>query len=125
MAFDEGLAERIRSLLEDEPHVSEKRMFGGVAFLLRGNMFAGIVKDDLMVRVGPARHEESLARPHARPMDFTGKPMAGYVYVAPAGFAADRDLERWVRLGAAFAATLAPKKATNKAPARGRAARKK
>jgi TfoX/Sxy family transcriptional regulator of competence genes len=110
MAYDEGLAERIRSVLEDEPHVTEKKMFGGIAFLLDGKMFVGIVKHDLMVRVGPERYEESLRRPHVRPMDFTGKPMSGYVYVSPEGTAEDPDLERWVRLGASFAATLREKR---------------
>jgi TfoX/Sxy family transcriptional regulator of competence genes len=109
MAYDEGLAERIRSVLQDEPAVSEKEMFGGVAFLLDGRMFVGIVKDDLMVRVGPARNDEALRRPHVRPMDFTGRPMVGYVFVAPAGLSEDDELERWVQLGLEHAATL-PKK---------------
>jgi len=73
MAYDEGLAERIRALLEDERGVTEKKMFGGVAFLLDGKMFVGIVKHDLMVRVGPDRYQESLRRRHARPMDFTSR----------------------------------------------------
>jgi TfoX/Sxy family transcriptional regulator of competence genes len=110
MAYDEGLAERIRATLQDEEAVTEKKMFGGVAFLLDGKMFAGIVKDDLMLRVGPDHYAACLKRAHVRPMDFTGKPMAGYVYVAPDGVAEDDELERWVRLAAGFVATL-PKKA--------------
>ena len=106
MAYDEGLAERIRALLEDERGVTEKKMFGGVAFLLDGKMFVGIVKHDLMVRVGPDRYQESLRRRHARPMDFTGKPMAGYVYVASEGVSEDAELAKWIRLGAKFASTL-------------------
>jgi TfoX/Sxy family transcriptional regulator of competence genes len=81
-------------------------MFGGVAFLRDGKMFVGIVKHDLMVRVGPDHYEKSLRQPHVRPMDFTGKPMAGYVYVSPDGVSEDDDLAKWVRLGAQFVATL-------------------
>lgn len=114
MAYDEGLAERIRSTLQDDDAVTEKKMFGGVAFLLDGKMFVGIVKNDLMVRVGPARYDASLKRAHVRPMDFTGKPMEGYVYVAPDGVAEDDELERWVRLAAQFVATL-PKKSKPRA----------
>ena len=114
MAFDEGLAERVRGVLDDRPDVVEKRMFGGIAFMVRGHMCVGLVKDDLMVRVGPERHEESLKKPHVRPMDFTGKPMTGYVYVGPAGVAEEEDLERWVRLGAKFVATLPKKEKTPK-----------
>jgi TfoX/Sxy family transcriptional regulator of competence genes len=110
MAYDEGLAERIRSLLDNERGVSEKRMFGGIAFLHNGHMFVGTAKGDLMVRVGPERHAHALAQPHARPMDFTGKPMQGYVFVAPNGFSEDKDLERWVRRALSFVATLPAKK---------------
>jgi TfoX/Sxy family transcriptional regulator of competence genes len=114
MAYDEGLAERIRTVLEDQRGVTEKKMFGGIAFLLEGNMFVGIVKDELMVRVGPQRYQDSLNEPHVRPMDFTGKPMAGYVFVGPDGMSEDDDLARWVRLGAKFAATLPDKKPAKK-----------
>jgi hypothetical protein len=81
-------------------------MFGGIAFLLRGKMFCGIAKDDLMVRVGPERYEASLATKHVRPMDFTGRPMKGYVFVAPAGTARQAAVDKWVGLGAEFVATL-------------------
>jgi TfoX/Sxy family transcriptional regulator of competence genes len=110
MAYDEGLAERIRSALQDERGVTERKMFGGIAFLLNEHMFVGTAKGDLMVRVGPERHEEALKQRHARPMDFTGRPMVGYVFVSPAGFYEDADLERWVRMGLTFAATLPEKK---------------
>ena len=122
MAYDEGLAERIRSVLEDAGDVTEKRMFGGVAFLLRGKMFVGIVKDDLMVRVGPDDYEAALTRPFARPMDFTGTAMAGYVFVAPEGMDEDDVLEDWVRRGLRFAATLKP---SEKKPAAKKASAKK
>lgn len=124
MAYDEGLAERIRLVLDGRPKITEKKMFGGVAFLLEGKMFVGIVKDDLMVRVGPERHGEALEDPHARPMDFTGRPMAGYVFVAPAGVDDDDALARWVELGAGFVATLPAKKAPKKTPKKTRAKRR-
>lgn len=81
-------------------------MFGGLALLLGGKMFCGIVKDDLMVRVGPERYAAALAEPHVRPMDFTGRPMEGYVYVALAGAKTDNAVRKWVDQGAAFVATL-------------------
>jgi len=109
VAYDERLAERIRRALAVREGLSEKKMFGGIAFMLNGNMCAGVVSDQLMVRVGPERHEEALARPHARPMDFTGRPMKGMVYVGPEGYRSDADLAAWVSQGAQFAATLPPK----------------
>lgn len=109
MAYDEGLAERLRDVLKERDGIAEKKMFGGLAFMSHGHMFVGIAGDDLMVRVGPQRYAEALLAPHAREMDFTGKPMKGYVFVAPAGFETDAALERWVGLGAAFVETLPPK----------------
>ena len=109
MAFDEQLAERIRAVLHHRPAVTERRMFGGIAFMVGGNMACGVIRDDLMVRVGQDAHEEAIARPHARPMDFVGRPMRGMVYVAPAGVAEDAELARWVEAGAAFAASLPAK----------------
>lgn len=85
MAHDEGLAERIRELLDERDDVAEMKMFGGVAFMIRSHMAVGIIRDDLMVRVGPEAYEELLRQPHARPMDFNGKPMKGYLYIAPGG----------------------------------------
>lgn len=110
MAYDEGLAERIRSVVDGRPGITEKKMFGGVAFLLDGKMFVGIVKNDLMVRVGPKHYAASLKRSNVRPMDFTGKPMVGYVYVTPAGIAEDPALERWIKVSAEFVTTLPAKK---------------
>lgn len=106
MAYDEGLAERLRALLDERPGVTEKAMFGGVAFLLDGKMFVGIVKDELMARVGPDAHEAALRQPHARTMDFTGRPMRGYVFVAPEGFAEDAALQRWVERAIEHVRTL-------------------
>jgi TfoX/Sxy family transcriptional regulator of competence genes len=109
MSFDEGLAQRIRELLDERADVSEKRMFGGVAFLVNGNMAAGVVKSELMVRVGPAAHAAALREPHARPMDFTKRPMKGFVFVAEAGIEEDAQLAVWVERGVRFAASLPPK----------------
>ena len=110
MSYDEGLADRIRDVLTDEPGIGEKEMFGGIAFMHAGRMFVGIVKEDLMVRVGPDRHDESLRERHVRPMDFSGRPMKGYVYVAPAGCESDAALEKWVRRGLDHVQTLPAKK---------------
>ena len=109
MAYDEGLAERIRGILTDEAGVAEKRMFGGLAFLLRGNMCVGVVKHDLMVRVGPQGYEDLIREPHARRMDFTGRPMKGFLFVASDGVEEDSDLQRWVARGVEFAKSLPQK----------------
>ena len=103
MAYDEGLAQRIRELLEDDPRVAEKKMFGGVAFLVDGHMACGIIRDELMVRVGPEAHAEAVAQPFARAMDFTKRPMRGFVQVRPDGFESDADLASWVARGIGFA----------------------
>ena len=97
MAFDEALADRIRILLAGRDDVEERRMFGGIAFMVNGRMACGVIHDDLMVKVGRDGHDDALARPHTRPMDFTGRPMRGMVYVAPAGIATDEELSRWVQ----------------------------
>ena len=110
MAYDEKLAERVRRALSGREGLSERKMFGGIAYMLDGNMFCGIVKDQLMVRVGPERYDDALARPHAAPMDFTGRAMRGMVYVEPEGCRSDEVLQWWVGQGLAFAATLPAKK---------------
>lgn len=84
MPYDERLAGRVRAVMANADGVRERKMFGGLAFLLNGNMCCGVVRNDLMVRVGPDDYEQSLQRAHARAMDFTGKPMKGFVYVSPA-----------------------------------------
>jgi len=109
MAFDEALAARIRSAFDGEPDLTERKMFGGLAFMVSGNMACGVTGDEIMVRVGPDNHEDALSRPHARPMDFTGRPMRGLVYVARSGFKSDQDLAAWVESGASFARNLPPK----------------
>jgi TfoX/Sxy family transcriptional regulator of competence genes len=115
MAFDEGLAERIRDALIDVRGVGERRMFGGLAFMLRGNMFVGVVESTLMARVGPDGYAAALRRPHAREMDFTGRPMKGYVYVDEAGTAEDEALAAWVAMCRDYALTLPGKTTRPKA----------
>lgn len=109
MAYDESLAARIRSALAPRNDIDERKMFGGLAFLMRGNMCCGVVADTLMLRLGNEGAAQALAEPHTRPMDFTGKPLKSMVYVAPAGIVADADLNRWVGRAVAFAETLPPK----------------
>ena len=109
MAYDEGLAQRLRETYAETPNVIEKKMFGGLAFMVSGHMSCGIVKDTLMARVGPEHYDEALAKPHAREMDFTGRSLKGFVYVSPEGFESDVDLDAWVKLSVAFVSSLPPK----------------
>jgi len=109
MAFDEGLAERIRGLIHEEPGISERKMFGGLCFMTSGNMSFGIVGSELMVRVGVDAYTQALALPHAREMDFTGRSMRGMVYVAQDGISEDEDLEVWLRRGLDYAGSLPSK----------------
>lgn len=108
MAYDETLADRVRALMADHD-TTERKMFGGWCLLHHGNMVIGIVRDELMVRVGPAIYERALARPHTRPMEFTGRPMKGMLFVEPAGIATDAQLEKWVRDAVSFVETLPAK----------------
>jgi TfoX/Sxy family transcriptional regulator of competence genes len=109
MAYDEVLAERIRGSLSDRDGVSERKMFGGIAFMIGGNMACGVVHDDLMVRVGPDAYDAALANEHVRPMDFNHRPMRGMIYVGADGLRTEDDLARWVDAGAGFAASLPAK----------------
>ncbi len=109
MAYDEGMAQRIREMLAERTDTFEMRMFGGIAFLVRGNMAAGVVKEDLMVRVGPDAYDDLVALPYARPMDFTRRPLKGFIYVAPEGVETDADLRRWIEHGVAYASSLPAK----------------
>jgi TfoX/Sxy family transcriptional regulator of competence genes len=106
--YDESLADRVRLCLSSTSAFTERRMFGGLAFLIGGNMACGIVRDELMVRTGAANHEAALARPHARPKEFTGRPMRGMVFVAREGLD-HSGLVDWVELGATYAAGLPEK----------------
>ena len=103
MAFDEKLATRIRRLLAHRKAVTERNMFGGICFMLNGKMCCGIVRNDLCVRVGPDHYEEALRQMHARPMDFTGRPLRGFVYVAPGGLRTDASLQTWLERAERYA----------------------
>ncbi len=119
MAFDEGLAERMRRALAGKRKITEKQMFGGLAFLFDGRMFTGIIKTELMARVGPERYDDVLKEPHVRPMDFTGRPMAGYIFVAPQGCRTSASLERWIGWSLEYVSCL-PAKPTRKPKAVGK-----
>src|SRR5918995_4683218 len=108
MAYDEHLAARVRALLADRTDVVERKMFGGLTFMVSGRMCCGVNRDELIVRLDPEREEKALARPHARPMDFAGRPMRGFVTVRPEGLEGDR-LEQWVQDAVARAESLPPK----------------
>ncbi|MCH8297260.1 MAG: TfoX/Sxy family protein [Chloroflexi bacterium] len=109
MPYDEILAERVRGLFLSEPGYTERKMFGGICFMVGRNMAVGVTGGDLMVRPGPDDFEAALALPHARPMDFTGRPMKGFVYVESAGIATEAALAEWVERGARFARSLPAK----------------
>jgi len=109
MAYDEALAQRIRTTLPGIPGITEKKMFGGIAFMVDGNMACGVSKDNLMVRISPDATDAALAQPNVRLFDMTGRPMKGWVLVEPAGIEADDDLKRWIAQGVAFAQSLPPK----------------
>jgi hypothetical protein len=105
MAYDEGLAQRIREALKSAG-ITEKKMFGGLSFLSRGHMVVCVVGNTLMARIGPEAYADALRLPHVREMDFTGRPMKGYVFVDPPAIERDDDLERWVAASRAFVRSL-------------------
>jgi hypothetical protein len=109
IAYSEELAQRIRDALASEPAITEKKMFGGIAFLRRGLMFVGVSDSALMARVGRSNHADSLGRKHVRPMDFTGKPMQGYVFVDAPGIKTEAQLRFWLERCEHFVSTLPPK----------------
>jgi len=109
MAYDEPLADRVREILAPRTELTERKMFGGIAFMVAGNMAVGVIADDLMVRLSPEEAEHALAEPHTRPMDFTGRPMKGMLFVDSEGTAEDESLATWVDAGADFASSLPPK----------------
>lgn len=109
MAFDEGLAMRIREQLSEQPGLSERRMFGGLAFMVNGNMCAGVLGDELMARVGPAQYQSALVQPYAREMDFTGRAMTGLVMVSQDALAEDDELDAWLQRSLDFCLSLPPK----------------
>ena len=109
MAYDPVLADRIRLIFEGEPDVTERKMFGGIAFMVAGNMAVGILGDELMVRVGAPSWSMALGLPGAREMDFSGRSMKGYVLVEPLFTSTEEQLEEWMERGVSFAASLPPK----------------
>jgi len=106
MAYDEGAAHRIREVLEQIDAVVEKKMFGGLAFMIDGNMSCGVVGSELMLRIHPDQYENALKQPFARIMDFTGRPMRGFIFVGVEGFSEDEDLNRWINLSLDYIKTL-------------------
>jgi TfoX/Sxy family transcriptional regulator of competence genes len=109
VAYDEALAARVREAVAGNPDITERQMFGGIAFMLSGNMAVGVSKEDLMVRIDPEDQEEALTRSGVRPFDMTGRPMKGWILVAPDATAEDPDLAEWITWGLDFAGTLPPK----------------
>ncbi len=108
MAYNLKLAERIRMQLQDVPFI-EKKMFGGTGFLLQGNMACGVIQNDLIVRFDPDKNEAFLKKAHTRPFAMSGRPMKGWLLVAPEGYKTDRQLNTWIKEGVEFALTLPPK----------------
>lgn len=108
MVYNEQLASKIRTMAKRKG-LTEKKMFGGMAFLLNGNLCFGVIKEDLLVRVGPERHGEVVKLAHARPMDFSGRPMKGFIYVDSEGWSKDATLKKWLDMGADYASSLRKK----------------
>lgn len=109
MAYDEKLADRLREVFAEHKSVDEKKMFGGIAYMYQDHMCVGIVDDMLMVRIGPEQYEKALSEKYVKPMDFTGRPMKGYIYVGPQGLRAKNSLKKWVSKGIQFVKTLPAK----------------
>ena len=109
MTYDDGLAHRVLEAVASRSAVTEKEMFGGLGLLVEGNMCCGVIDDSLVARVGPAAYEDALEVPHARPFDFTGRAMRGWVYVDPPGLSSDAALAEWVDRALSFVETLPPK----------------
>jgi TfoX/Sxy family transcriptional regulator of competence genes len=110
MSYNEQLADRVREILVDQPQIEEKEMMGGVAFMVNHKMCVGIVKEDLMARIDPEIYDEVLEKHGCRPMDFTGKPMKGWVFISPEGIEKITDLEYWIGLALAFNLKAKPSK---------------
>lgn len=106
MAYDERLAERVRAVLGNRDDLREQKMFGGIAFMVGDKMCVGVTNNDLMVRLGTAGHEATMKHPHVRPMDFTGRPMRGFVFVGFEGVKTKRQVRAWVERALAYRATL-------------------
>ena len=109
MAFDESLAARIRDALARKKNIEEKTMFGGIGFLLNGNMLVGVWKNSLIVRLGPDAYDDTLLEPHVKEFDITGRPMKGWIMVEPEGVEADEQLKDWIKRATKFVGKLAGK----------------
>lgn len=109
MAYDQDLAGRIRSLLPEDPGITEREMFGGIGFMVHGNMLGGVIDGDMIVRVGPEGYEQTLTKEGVGPFDMTGRPMRGWVQVEGAALEEKGDLEEWVQRGLQFASNLPQK----------------
>jgi hypothetical protein len=109
MAYDEALAHHIRTRLGDHPGLTSREMFGGIAFMVNGNMAVGVAGEELMVRVGKEAHDEAMARPGTRVFDMSARPMRGWILVSSEGYAADAILDDWIARGVAFAESLPPR----------------
>jgi TfoX/Sxy family transcriptional regulator of competence genes len=117
MAYDPDLAQRVRVAVHTHAtrrglRTDERKMFGGLAFMVEGTMACGVVGQELMARVGASRHAQALARPHTRPMDFTGRPMTGYIFVTPPGCATDYQVDAWIAQALDHVSTLIPARRT-------------
>ena len=109
MPYDQELADRIQSHIGIMPGITAKKMFGGIGFLLNGNMACGVSGEDLIVRLPPEQTAERLAQPHTKVFDLTGKPMKGWILVEPPGYASDDDFAAWIRQGVDYAGMLPAK----------------
>jgi TfoX/Sxy family transcriptional regulator of competence genes len=110
MPYNTDLAQRVREVLSGTPGLSERKQFGGIGFLVGGNMACGVIGDDMMVRVGPESYAQALQQPHTRPFDFGGRPPSkGWVFVSPAGVENEQGLRAWVQRGVDYAASLPAK----------------
>jgi TfoX/Sxy family transcriptional regulator of competence genes len=109
VAYDQELAARVREVLDERPDVDERKMFGGIAFMVHGHMCGGVIEEDLVLRLGADAAEKALSGRYVRPMDFTGRPMKGYVYVAKQGVRSEAELRKHLEAALAFVATLPPK----------------
>jgi TfoX/Sxy family transcriptional regulator of competence genes len=124
MAYDEGLADRVRVILGQAGPFEERKMFGGLCFMRKDRMCCGVLRDDLVIKVAPERAAEAAQEPHVRPMDLTGRPMPEMLYVAPEAIREDASLRRWVVMTIEFTDGLPPKEAKQKKPSRRTVARR-
>ena len=109
MAYDEGLAQRVREMIEERDGFNDKKMFGGICWLFHGNMAGGIINEDIIIRVGPGRYDAALQQPDTRVFDITGRVMKGWVMVSGNGLKSDATLAEWIQTGVDFALSLPPK----------------